>query len=120
MFIFRGDKKFTVNSSTKIEKNDSIFLVVETDNLSDVLLEFGHQELQAKKAVIIGGGNIGFSLAQLIEKSDTYIKTALIEYDKDRAEFLASNLENVTVTNGDGLDNQILDEVNIFSANFIE
>jgi len=118
MFIFRGDKKFTVNSSTKIEKNDSIFLVVETDNLSDVLSEFGHQELQAQKAVIIGGGNIGLSLAQLIEKSDTYIKTELIEYDKDRAEFLASNLENVTVTNGDGLDNQILEEVNISEAGY--
>ena len=118
MFIFRGDKKFTVNSSTKIEKNDSIFLVVETDNLSDVLSEFGHQELQAQKAVIIGGGNIGFSLAQLIEKSDTYIKTELIEFNKDRAEFLASNLENVTVTNGDGLDNQILEEVNISEAGY--
>ncbi len=118
MFIFRGDKKFTVNSSTKIEKNDSIFLVVETENLSDVLLEFGHQELQAKKAVIIGGGNIGLSLAQLIEKSETYIKTELIEYNKDRAEFLASNLENVTVTNGDGLDNQILEEVNIAEAGY--
>ena len=118
MFIFRGDKKFTVNSSTKIEKNDSIFLVVETDNLSDVLSEFGHQELQAQKAVVIGGGNIGFSLAQLIEKSDTYIKTELIEFNKDRAEFLASNLENVTVTNGDGLDNQILEEVNISEAGY--
>ncbi len=118
MFIFRDDKKFTVNSSTKIEKNDSIFLVVETDNLSDVLLEFGHQELQAKKSVIIGGGNIGFSLAQLIEKSDTYIKTDLIEYNKDRAEYLASNLDNVTVTNGDGLDSQILDEVNISEAGY--
>ncbi len=118
MFIFRDDKKFTVNSSTKIEKNDSIFLVVETENLTDVLSEFGHQELQAKKAVIIGGGNIGLSLAQLIEKSDTYIKTELIEYDKERAEYLASNLENVTVTNGDGLDNQILEEVNIAEAGY--
>tara|TARA_B100000401_G_scaffold435189_1_gene376540 strand:+ start:793 stop:2157 length:1365 start_codon:yes stop_codon:yes gene_type:complete len=119
MFIFRGDKKLTVNSSTKIEKNDTIFLVVETDNLSDVLVEFGHQELQAKKAVIIGGGNIGFSLAQLIEKSDTYIKTGLIENNKERAEYLASNLENITVTNGDGLDSQILDEVNISDAGYI-
>ena len=49
MFIIRGDKKFTVNSSTKIEKNDSIFLVVETENLTDVLLEFGHQEIRRKK-----------------------------------------------------------------------
>ncbi len=118
MFIFRDDKKFTVNSSTKIEKNDSIFLVVETDNLSDVLLEFGHQEIQAKKAVIIGGGNIGFSLAQLIENSDTYIKTEVIEINKERAEYLASNLQNITVTNGDGLDNNILEEVNISDAGY--
>ncbi len=118
MFIFRGEKKFTVNSSTKIEKNDSIFLVVETENLSDVLSAFGHEEIQAKKAVIIGGGNIGFSLAQLIENSDTYIKTELIENNKERAEYLASNLDNITVINGDGLDNQILDEVNISEAGY--
>ena len=118
MFIFRNEKKFTVNSSTKIEKNDSIFLVVESENLSDVLKEFGHEEIQAKKAVIIGGGNIGFSLAQLIEKSDTYINTSLIENDKDRAEYLASQLQNITVTNGDGLDSQILEEVNIAEAGY--
>ena len=118
MFIFRNEKKFTVNSSTKIEKNDSIFLVVESENLSDVLKEFGHEEIQAKKAVIIGGGNIGFSLAQLIEKSDTYINTSLVENDKDRAEYLASQLQNITVTNGDGLDSQILEEVNIAEAGF--
>ncbi len=118
MFIFRNEIKFTVNSSTKIEKNDSIFLVVESENLSDVLKEFGHEEIQAKKAVIIGGGNIGFSLAQLIEKSDTYINTSLIENDKDRAEYLASQLQNITVTNGDGLDSQILEEVNIAEAGY--
>ncbi len=118
MFIFRDDKKFTVNSSTKIEKNDSIFLVVETDHLSDVLMEFGHQELQPKKAVIIGGGNIGFSLAQLIEESNKDITTNLIESSKNRAEFLASNLENITVTNGDGLEGQILEEVNISETDY--
>ena len=118
MFIFRNEKKFTVNSSTKIEKNDSIFLVVESENLSDVLKEFGHEEIQAKKAVIIGGGNIGFSLAQLIEKSDTYINTSLIENDKERAEYLASQLQNITVTNGDGLDSQILEEVNIHDTGY--
>jgi len=118
MFIFRNEKKFTVNSSTKIEKNDSIFLVVENENLSDVLKEFGHEEIQAKKAVIIGGGNIGFSLAQLIEKSDTYINTSLIENDKERAEYLASQLQNITVTNGDGLDSQILEEVNIHDTGY--
>ena len=118
LFIFRGDKKFVVNSSTKIEKNDLIYMVVETQNFKDVLREFGHKELQAKKIVIIGGGNIGFSLSELIEKNDSGITTELIENNKERANFLASTLNNVTVTNGDGLDNQILDEVNISEAGY--
>ena len=118
LFIFRGDKKFVVNSSTKIENNDLIYMVVETQNLKDVLKEFGHKESQAKKIVIIGGGNIGFSLTELIEQNDLGITTELIEANKERANFLASNLDNVTVTNGDGLDNQILDEVNISEAGY--
>ncbi len=118
LFIFRGDKKFIVNSSTKIEANDLIYMVVETQNLKDVLMEFGHKEIQAKKIVIIGGGNIGFSLSELIEQYDSGISTELIENSKDRSKFLASNLKNVTVTNGDGLDNQILDEVNISDADY--
>ena len=118
LFIFRNDKKFVINSSTIIEPNDLIYMVVETDNLSDVLKEFGHEELQAKKVVIIGGGNIGFSLAQFIESSNSNISTELIEANKSRAEFLASNLNRVTITHGDGLDNKILEEVNISEAGY--
>jgi len=118
LFIFRKDKKFVVNSSTTIEPNDLIYMVVETSNLSDVLREFGHEELQAKKVVIIGGGNIGFSLAQFIESSNSKISTELIEANKSRAEFLASNLNRVTITHGDGLENQILEEVNISEAGY--
>ena len=118
LFIFRNDEKFVVNSTTKIENNDLIYMVVETQKLKDVLREFGHKELQAKKIVIIGGGNIGFSLSELIEQNDSGITTELIETNKERANFLASNLNNVTVTNGDGLDNQILEEVNISEAGY--
>ena len=74
--------------------------------------------MQAKKVVIIGGGNIGFSLAKFIENSNGNITTELIEANKSRAELLASNLNRVTITNGDGLDNQILDEVNISEAGY--
>ena len=116
LFIFRKDTKFIVNSSTVIQTDDLIYMVVETDHLPDVLKEFGHQEIQAKKVVIIGGGNIGFSLAKFIENSKNNITTDLIENNKSRAEFLASNFNEVTITCGDGLDNQILEEVNISDA----
>ena len=116
LFVFRGDQKFIVNSNTKLEKNDLIYIVVENNNFSEVMKAFGHDEILAQKIVIIGGGNIGYSLAQKIENNGDNISTNLIEFDKARSEYLASNLQNVTVTNGDGLDNQILEEVDISDA----
>ena len=55
--------------------------------------------------MIIGGGNIGYSLAKKIDEEDKNITTHLIEFDKKRAEFLASNLNSVSITNGDALEN---------------
>ena len=119
LFVFRGDQKFIVNSNTKLEKNDLIYIVVENNNFTEVMKAFGHDEIQAQKIVIIGGGNIGYSLAQKIENNGDNISTNLIEFDKARSEYLASNLQNVTVTNGDGLDNQILEEVDISDAGYV-
>ena len=46
--------------------------------------------------------------------------TKLIEFDKNRSKFLASNLKTVTVINGDALESNILEEVNISNTgNFI-
>ena len=118
LFVFRGDEKFIANSNTILEKNDLIYMVIDNNNFSEVLAEFGHNEVQAKKIVILGGGNIGYSLSQVIEKSETSLSTDIIEFDKDRSEFLASNLKTVVVTNGDGLDNKILEEVDISEAGY--
>lgn len=118
LFVFRGDEKFIVNSNTILEEGDLIYMVVDNNNFSEVVKEFGHDEIQAQKIVIIGGGNIGYSLSQAIESGDHPIATNIIEYDKNRSEYLATNLKLTKVTNGDGLDNSILDEVDISEADY--
>ena len=118
LFVFRGEDKFIVNSNTTLEKNDLVYMVVDNNNFAEVVKEFGHDEVQAQKIVIIGGGNIGYSLSQAIENSEYKIATNIIEYDKSRSEFLASNLKSVNVTNADGLDNNILEEVDISEAGY--
>ena len=43
---------------------------------------------QAQKIVIIGGGNIGYSLClKLLMNSEYKIATNIIEYDKKRSEY---------------------------------
>ena len=118
LFVFRGEKKFIANSNTILEKNDLIYLVVDNNNFEEVLKAFGHEETYVQKIVIIGGGNIGYSLSRVIENNDYKIATNIIEFDKSRSEFLVSNLKSVHVTNGDGLDSKILDEVDISEAGY--
>ena len=118
LFVFRGDEKFIVNSNTILEKNDLIYMVVDNNNFAEVVREFGHDEEQVQKVVIIGGGNIGFSLSQTIDESEHKITTNIIEYDKKRSEYLATNLKSANITNGDGLDNSILEEVDVSEADY--
>ena len=113
LLIFRGEEKFVVNSKTTLEKNDIVYFVVDNDNFLDAMKSFGHDETESQKIVIIGGGNIGYSLAKKIEEEDKNISTNLIEFNKSRSEYLAANLRSVTVINGDGLENEILEEAGI-------
>ena len=59
-------------------------MVVDNNNFKEVVKEFGHEETQAHKIVIVGGGNIGYSLSKAVEDSEHKIATNLIEYDKVR------------------------------------
>ncbi len=118
LFVFRGEEKFIANSYTTLEKNDLIYMVVDNSNFQEVLKEFGHDEVQAQKIVIIGGGNIGFSLSEAIDGNEQKITTNIIEYDKKRSEYLATNLKSANVTNGDGLDSSILEEVDVAEADY--
>jgi len=120
LLVFRDEKKFVVNSKTKLQKNDIVYFVVDNNNFDQAMKIFGHDEVQAQKVVIVGGGNIGYSLSKRMQEEDNWVTTSLIEFDKNRSEYLASNLNSVTVINGDGLENEILEEVNISNTdNFI-
>ena len=69
LFVFRGEEKFIVNSNTDIgKKGDLIYMVVDNSNFSEIVKEFGHDEGQAQKIVIIGGGNIGYALSQIYRR----------------------------------------------------
>ena len=84
--------------------------------MSDTLEAFGHDEKISKNILIVGGGNIGFNLAKNIEETLDAARVKIIEKSKDRAEFLASELNNTIVINGDALDEEVLVEANLQEA----
>ena len=84
--------------------------------MSQTLEAFGHIEKISKKILIVGGGNIGFNLAKNLEESLDAARVKIVEKNKDRSEFLANELNNTIVINGNGLDEEVLIEANLEEA----
>ena len=92
---------------------DEVYFVVESNQLGRAMTAFGHEETEARRLVILGGGNIGLFLAQEIEKEYSWVNAKIIESDAERAEIVAGQLERTVVINGDVLDSDILEEANV-------
>ena len=84
--------------------------------MSQTLEAFGHTEKISKKILIVGGGNIGFNLAKNLEESLDAARVKIVEKNKDRSEFLANELNNTIIINGNGLDEEVLIEANLEEA----
>ncbi len=99
-----------------LKKGDGVFVVADTNHLHKVMAFFNHEEKEARRVVIFGGGNIGFNLALAMEAEDQDVHITILELSPQRAEYIASHLKEATVLNGSSLDKQILDEAGIAQA----
>ena len=111
--VIRDEKFIFLKKNDVMKKNDKAYVIINSLQIKETLLAFGHNEKISNKILIIGGGNIGFNLAKNIEISFEDARLKIIEKDKKRAEFIANELNNTIVINGNGLDEDILAEVNL-------
>ncbi|MBD1152248.1 Trk system potassium transporter TrkA [Pelagibacterales bacterium SAG-MED22] len=114
--IIRDDKFLIPKKEDEIRKNDKIYVIINSSQTAETLEAFGHNEKVSKKILIVGGGNIGFNLAKNIEETLDAVRVKIVEKDKERAEYLASELNNTIVINGNGLDEEVLAEANLEEA----
>ena len=117
--VIRGEKFVILKKKDRMLINDKAFVVINASQIDKTLSAFGHDEKMAKKIVIVGGGNIGFNLAKNLENDSEGVRVKIIEKNKDRAEFIANELNNTIVINGDGLEEDVLKEANIEEAETI-
>ena len=113
MGVIRGDKFIVLKKNDIMLKDDKAYVVINASQMKDTLNAFGHNEKISNKILIIGGGNIGFNLAKNLEESFDSLRVKIIEKNKERAELIASELNNTIVINGDALDEEVLLEANI-------
>ena len=114
--IIREDKSFIPKKTDQIKENDKIYVIINSSQMAETLEAFGHTEKISKKILIIGGGNIGYNLAKNIEDTLEGVRVKIVEKDKLRSEYLANELNNTIVINGNGLDEEVLSEANLDEA----
>jgi len=111
--VIRNNKFEILKKNDLLKSNDKAYVIINSQQMEDTLRAFGHNEKISTKILIIGGGNIGFNLAKNIEQSFESTRIKIIEKDKERAEFIANELNNSIVINGNGLDEDVLSEANL-------
>ena len=114
--INREEKFFIPKKTDSVKKDDKIYVIINSLQMEETLKAFGHEEKISKKILIIGGGNIGYNLAKNIEETLETVRVKIVEKNKERAEYLAKELNDTIVINGNGLDEEVLAEANLDEA----
>lgn len=114
--IVRNNQAFVPEYTDQIYAGDEVYFSAPTEQTSRIMSMFGYEHPEARKIIIIGGGNIGLCLANMIREAHPKTRMKLIEQNYDRALYLNQALPDTIILNGDALKSTILEEVNIGNA----
>ncbi len=111
--LMRDSQPMVPTADDQMLPGDEVYFVVDSEQVARAMAAFGHEELEARRLLIFGGGNIGLFLAQEIEREHSWVKAKIIEAGEERAKEISGMLERTMVICGDVLDPEILEEANV-------
>jgi trk system potassium uptake protein TrkA len=103
LLVPRGDTTFMIG--------DTVYLTGRPEDVSEFIRWAWPEAARFDKTIIGGGGDLGLSLARLIEGQET--PAVLIERDPAQAARCAEQLDQVSVVKGDALDQETLEQVGV-------
>ncbi|NOY61698.1 MAG: Trk system potassium transporter TrkA [Gammaproteobacteria bacterium] len=108
--IFRRGNPIHPEGNTVIEVDDEVFFIAAKRDIRAVMSELRRLDNPIKRIILAGGGNIGSSLAKVLE--DDY-QVKLIDHNPAHARTIAEGLDKTIVLSGDAADEALLLEENI-------
>ncbi|MGR3803995.1 Trk system potassium transporter TrkA [Marinibacterium profundimaris] len=117
--IRREGTLFAPEAGDQIFPGDAVYVFTHKDDVPRTLEVMGKTQTKQDRVVIIGGGNVGLTVARALEKGEARIRARVIERDRARAEIAAEALERTIVLHGDGLDAALLHEAGVAQADAV-
>ncbi len=109
--VYRKGKALLPEAATHIEIGDEVFVLVATENISQVLRELRQIDDPVRRVMIVGGGNVGTRVAMAVSENMT---PKLIDHNKVRCERISQTLGGkALVIYGDATDEALLMEENV-------
>jgi trk system potassium uptake protein TrkA len=117
--VRREHSLFAPESGDQLFAGDQVYVFAESGDVNRTLEIFGKSVKRQERIVILGGGNVGLSVAQALEARSDRVRAKVIELDRRIAERAADSLERTVVLHGNGMDMELLKEAGIHRADAI-
>jgi trk system potassium uptake protein len=117
--VRREGTLFAPEAGDQLFPGDACYVMVHKEDVRRTLEIFGKKHRKQERIVIIGGGNVGLTVAKELEARADRVRAKVIERNRVIAERAAEALERTIVLHGDGLDVGLLAEANIERADAV-
>ena len=117
--IRREGTLFAPEPGDQVFAGDQVYVFAHREDVPRTLEVMGKTQTKQDRVVIVGGGNVGLTVASALEKGEARIRARVIERDRARAEIAAEALERTIVLHGDGLDAALLHEAGVGQADAV-
>lgn len=115
--IIRNEKVLIPHGDDIIQADDLVYMVIRSDEVNKIYDFLDINEKDIRNVIIIGGGETGAALADVLDNTRLHVK--IVEKNSDRCRSLSEKLEKAIVINGDGTDKDLLLEENIGEMDFM-
>lgn len=112
--VERGDKVTIPSGNFVMQTGDVISFIATPKTSTQFFNKIGVETNQVKDAMLIGGGEICYYLADMLLRMGIHVK--IIEHKKERCEELSELLPQAMIIYGDGTDKELLMEEGLGSA----
>ncbi len=94
-----------------IEPGDRVHVAADLVTITHFFRDLGRSARPVKDVMVLGGGRISYYLAKMLEKMG--VRVAMFEHDEEKAKTLSEALPHADIIEGDGTDQDLLEQENL-------